>query len=396
MREIGGRVVVAAILGLASALLGAAAAPGTVTTTVRTTDELRRALAQARPGMKILLAPGRYQGGIYAANVRGAPGQRILVAAADPKQPPVIEGGANGIHLSDPAYLELRGITFTGATGNGLNIDDGGSFETPAHHIVLRDLTVMNVGPRGNRDGIKLSGVDDFRVQGCRLSMWGDGGSGIDMVGCHRGLILGCVFRHRDDAGANGVQAKGGTTNVTIRRCRFEHSGQRAVNLGGSTGLQFFRPKPQGYEAKDLTVEGCTFIGSGAPLAFVGVDGATVRFNTIYRPQRWVLRILQETTAPGFVPSRGGVFTDNLILFRSGEVATTVNIGPNTAPRTFRFARNWWYALDAPGRSAPTLPTRETNGVVGRNPKLRNPERGDFRPAPGSPASRAGAHGLKE
>lgn len=379
----------------AAAVLAMGAATGPVTT-ARNSDELQRALAQARPGARILLAPGRYRGGLYAANVQGAPGRPIVVAAADPKQPPVIEGGANGIQLSDAAYLELRGITFTGATGNGLNIDDGGSFGTPAHHIVLRDLTVTNVGPRGNRDGIKLSGVDDFRVENCRLSMWGDGGSGIDMVGCHRGLILGCVFRHRDEAPANGVQAKGGTSEVTVRRCRFEHSGQRAVNLGGSTGLQFFRPKPQGYEGKDLTVEGCTFIGSGAPFAFVGVDGATARFNTVYRPQRWVLRILQETTAPGFVPSRGGVFTDNLVLFRTNEVATTVNIGPNTAPQTFRFARNWWYALDAPGRSAPSLPTRETNGVVGRDPKLRNPEAGDFRPAPGSPASRVGAHGLKE
>jgi hypothetical protein len=308
----------------------------------------------------------------------------------------VIQGGGNGIQLSDPAYLELRGITFTGATGNGLNIDDGGSFATPAHHIVLRDLTVRNVGPSGNRDGIKLSGVDDFRVENCRLSMWGDGGSGIDMVGCHRGLIVGCTFRHRDEASANGVQAKGGSAKVTVRRCRFEHSGQRAMNLGGSTGLQFFRPKPQGYEAKDLTVEGCTFIGSDAPFAFVGVDGARVRFNTVYRPRRWVLRILQETTAPGFVPCRNGLFTDNLVLFHAGEVATTVNIGPNTAPQTFRFARNWWYALDAPGRSAPSLPTRETNGVAGRDPRLRNPSAGDFRPAPGSLAVRVGAHGLKE
>jgi hypothetical protein len=379
----------------AAAVLAMGAAPGPVTT-VHNSGELRQALAQARPGSRILLAPGRYQGGLYVDNLQGSPGRPILLAAADPKQPPVIEGGGNGIQLSDPAYLELRGITFTGATGNGLNIDDGGSFATPAHHIVLRDLTVMNVGPRGNRDGIKLSGVDDFRVQDCRLSMWGDGGSGIDMVGCHRGLILGCAFRHRDEASANGVQAKGGSAKVTVRRCRFEHSGQRAVNLGGSTGLEFFRPKPQGHEAKDLTVEGCTFIGSGAPFAFVGVDGATVRFNTVYRPQRWVLRILQETTAPGFVPSRGGVFTDNLILFRTSEVATTVNIGPKTAPQTFRFARNWWYALDAPARSRPTLPTRETNGMVGRDPQLRDPDGGDFRPAPGSPATKVGAHALKE
>ncbi len=34
------------------------------------------------------------------------------------------------------------------------------------------------------------------------------------------------------------------------------------MNVGGSTGLAYFRPKSPGYEAKDITVEDCTFIGS--------------------------------------------------------------------------------------------------------------------------------------
>jgi len=55
-------------------------------------------------------------------------------------------------------------------------------------------------------------------------------------------------------------------------------------------------------------VEGNTFIGGGAPWR-LWADGAVVRFNTIYHPQRWALRILQETRAPGFVPSRNGEFT---------------------------------------------------------------------------------------
>ena len=51
------------------------------------------------------------------------------------------------------------------------------------------------------------------------------GGSGIDMVGCHDGRILNCDFRHRGDNGANGVQTKGGSSNVAIQRCRFENIG---------------------------------------------------------------------------------------------------------------------------------------------------------------------------
>ena len=113
------------------------------------------------------------------------------------------------MHLTDPAYVELHNLVFTGAKVNGLNVDDGGSFDTPAHHVVLRGLIVRDVGADGNHDGLKLSGVDDFRVESCTIERWGTrGGSGIDMVGCHRGIIERNTFRHEEDARGNtGVQA---------------------------------------------------------------------------------------------------------------------------------------------------------------------------------------------
>jgi hypothetical protein len=201
------------------------------------------------------------------------------------------------------------------------------------------------------------------------------------------------------------VQAKGGSSQIVVLRNRFENAGGRAVNIGGSTGLSFFRPPLKTregevpteplYEAKDISVEGNTFIGAGAPVAFVGVDGAVVRFNTIYRPKRWALRILQETLAPGFVPSRNGEFTDNIIAFRSDEWASGgVNIGPHTAPQTFKFARNFWYCLDNPQRSLPVLPTEEVGGVYGEDPMFRSAEEGDLRLQPNSPAQKMGADAL--
>jgi hypothetical protein len=362
---------------------------------VKDSRELERAVAQAKPGAKILLASGVYQGGLYFRDTEGEPGNPIVVAAADLEHPPVIEDGGNCIHLANIAYVELHNLILSSAHGNGLNIDDGGSFETPAHHIVLRGLIVRDVGPEGNRDGIKLSGLDDFRVENCTVERWGNGGSGIDMVGCHRGVIESCTFRHGDTTGSNAVQTKGGSSEIVIRGCRFEHAGSRAVNVGGSTGLRFFRPEPQDYEAKDITVEGCIFIGSQAPVAFVGVDGATFRFNTIYRPVRWILRILQETRKPEFVPSRNGQFTDNIIAFRSDEVAATVNISPDTAPETFKFACNFWYCLDDPTRSNPDLPAPESEGIYGIDPQFRDAERGDLRLKSDSPARNMGADALQ-
>jgi hypothetical protein len=373
------------------ALAKAQAGAGRRTVKVADSEQLRRALAEAKPGTTIRIAPGTYPGGMYAEGLRGEAGRPIVLRAEDPKDPPVIEGGGEGLHLADPAYVELRDLVIRGATGNGINIDDGGSFDTPAHHLLLSGLVVRDVGPSGNRDGLKLSGVDEFRVESCTIERWGDGGSGIDMVGCHRGEIVGCTFRHGDEEGDNAVQTKGGSAEIVVRACRFEHAGSRAVNIGGSTGLPFFRPRPRGYEAKDITVEDCTFIGSLAPLAFVGVDGALVRHNTIYRPRRWALRILQETRGPDFVPSRNGRFTDNVIAFRSDEMTMPVNIGPDTAPETFTLARNVWYALDEPGRSRPDLPIPEEGGRYGEEPGFLDAEGGDLRLRPDSPARPSGA-----
>ncbi|HWN96833.1 MAG TPA: right-handed parallel beta-helix repeat-containing protein [Methylomirabilota bacterium] len=368
--------------------------------TVRSAAEFRRAVAEATPGVRILLGPGNYAGGFHFANLRGETNRPIVIAAADLAKPPVISGGGTGMHFTDPAFVELHHLTFAAWSGNGLNIDDGGSFDTPARGVVLHGLTVTNIGLKGNRDGIKLSGLVDFRIEGCTIEGWGiGGGSGIDMVGCHRGLITSNVFRHTDSTGSTGVQCKGGTSRIDIQRNRFENAGGRGVNIGGSTGLPFFRPalKPGGEhrEAQDIRVEGNTFMGSSAPVAFVGVDGAVVRFNTIYRPKRWALRILQENNAPGFISSRNGEFTDNVVVFHSSEWSTGgVNIGANTAPQSFKFARNWWHCLDQPARSKPQLPTPETDGVYGKAVQFRDAIKGDLRVAEGA-AVTAGAHALK-
>jgi hypothetical protein len=336
--------------------------------------EFRSAMAAAKPGTRVLLASGNYGGGFYFSNLRGEEKHPIIIAAADPKQPPVFRDSNAGMHLSNPAYVELHNLVFTKLAHNGINIDDGGgTTNASAQGIVLRGLRISDVGGDGNHDGIKLSGIWDFRVIGCTIERWGiRGGSAIDMVGCHRGVIEGNTIRHNPEPqNCSGVQGKGGTSEVVIRRNRFEDAGGRAVNIGGSTGLKFFRP-PLGEggkhaEARNLRVEGNTFVGSSTPVAFVGVDGAAVRFNTIERPGRWVLRILQETKAPDFVPCRNGEFSDNTIVFDSARWAEGgVNIGAGTAPETFKFARNWWYCADNPERSRPRLPTPEVDGTYGR------------------------------
>ena len=294
------------------------------------------------------------------------------------------------MQLSNPAYLVLENITIEGASANGLNIDDGADYSTPAHHVVLRDLVVRNVGDGGNQDCVKLSGLDDFHIEGIETS--GCSGQSIDMVGCHAGLITGNTLRDTDGA---GVQAKGGSADVTIHGNWFENVAGRGVNAGGSTGLEFFRPFDAPHEGARIHTYANVFVdvgaNSGAPIAYVGCDACEFTNNTIVRPATWVARILQETTDVRFVPSRDGVFANNIVVFESSVLRTFVNVGPGTAPETFIFRNNLWWDLDDPDFAGPDLGPlpAETDGVVAD--PVFDPFSSNFTLSASSPAIGAGA-----
>lgn len=319
---------------------------------VTTTDELRRSLAEARPGTRLLVAAGEY-GPVHVERIVGAEGAPIVLRGEDPSDPPTLKGG---LHVAGAEWFELAHFVFDLAGENGVNVDDAGELARPARHVFLHDLRVRGADVPGNVDGIKLSGLVDFRVSRCIVEAWGQSGSAIDLVGCRDGSIEECaILGPEQEPRASGVQVKGGSRDVRLVRCRFVHAGQRAVNLGGSTGRAYFRPEPRDFEARDVAVLGCSFEGSLAPIAFVGVDGASVRWNTFARPRKWCARILQESREPGFVPCRFGVFADNRVVYRAGEMSVPVNVGPDTASETFVFARNDWVCEDEPGRAPPRL-----------------------------------------
>lgn len=156
---------------------------------------------------------------------------------------------------------------------------------------------------------------------------------------------------------------------MTIEKSQFVNAGQRPINAGGSTGLKYFRPLGAKFEAREVIIRGNVISGSLCACAFTGVDGAEFSGNTILFPEKWVFRILQETTEEGFVPCRKVLLENNAIVFRRAQVGTEVNIGAMTAPETFRFVKNRWFAEDRPDRSKPTLPTDEQDGSYGVDPR---------------------------
>jgi len=69
---------------------------------------------------------------------------------------------------------------------------------------------------------------------------------------------------------------KGGCSDNLVQCCFFDQAGDRGLNLGGSTGLAFFRPRVRDFEAARLLVAGNRFYGCEAPIAWPTSDHCRV------------------------------------------------------------------------------------------------------------------------
>lgn len=330
---------------------------------VRDSTALKTAIRNLKPGLIVKIAPGVYSGNNYVVNA-----ERVTFEALDPANKPVIQGGSTGMQLVRCNYATLRNLRIKGQTDNGLNLDDGGPSNPRVLGITIENVEVSDIGPSGNLDGIKCSGLDQLTIRNCTVDGWG--GDGIDMVGCHTVLITGCKFTAKTGfTQTTGVQVKGGSSDVIIENSQFTNVTERPINVGGRTDSNLFRPLGANYEAKRITVRGNTISGGLCATAFVGVDGAEFTDNTILFPTKWIFRILNENTATTFVPTRNVLIKNNKIVFMRAKVVVEINIGSNTEPKTFRFEGNHWYAQDKPWLSKPTLPTVEIGGTYGIDPR---------------------------
>ena len=349
----------------------AAGGDGSAANPFRTIEE---AADVVQPGDAIRLGPGTHTSGQFLSDLRGSPGAPIWIGGTPGQPRPVIAGGVEALHLSRPAYVIVHDLEITGQTANGINVDDGADVDDPlaAHHVAIANVYVHDIGTGGNNDCIKLSGVNDVHVYHSRIERCGAGGSGVDHVGVHRGLVVQNTF---DGVMSTAVQVKGGSTDVVIDANRIRISGGRAINLGGSTSFEFFRPPlsttAPNAEARRVHATNNLITGLGTtatPFAFVGCVDCLAAHNLVRGQQRWNLRILQETTTSGnftFEPAANGRVISNSFVFTASTLSTAVNVGADTNAASFSFATNLWYASDAPAMSTPMLPSTETGGVVG-------------------------------
>lgn len=361
---------------------------------------IAKGVQAASPGSAVRIHSGTYPGGAFLSGVSGSAAAPIWIGGVPGETRPVIDGGGEGLHLAKPRYLVLHDLEVKSSTQNGVNIDDGGEYANAdaSRFVLLKNLSIHDIGSNGNQDCLKLSGLNDFWVLESQFSHCGGGGSGsgIDQVGCHHGLIARSTFQ---TITGNAVQAKGGSEDIEIRACDLVDAGARGVNMGGSTGFEFFRPplstSSPNFEAKNIRLVANVIRGSEAALAFVGCVDCLAAHNTIVDPTHWLFRILQETTTSGgytFLPASNGRFLNNLVYFDRSQLSTTVNVGPNTNAPSFSFQNNLWYAHDAPSSSAPSdLPASESAAVAGVDPAFTAAASGDFSIPKSSPASGKGS-----
>ena len=323
---------------------------------------ITQAANEAVPGDTILLN-GTFTRGDKVTELKGTPENWIHIIGINDA---TYDGNTTAIQLSDCEYLYISNITIQGQSLNGMNIDDAGTYDTPTHHIIIENCTFRDMASTGNNDLLKLSGLDNFEIRNCVFQNGSAGGSGIDMVGCHFGIINNNYF---ENMGSNCIQAKGGTHDVSIERNMFINGGFRGINIGGSTGLEFFRPQDANFESRDMEVNSNIFVGGECAVAYVGTVNSSVFNNTIIGSRKWVFRILQETVDPNrFLTCGDNSFFNNLVLM-DDSLSRTVNIGPNSRPETFFFSNNYWYHIDN-NEWNHNLPSEDNNPILDENISL--------------------------
>lgn len=336
------------------------------------------------PGDTIIVS-GTLTKGEQLVNLKGSYENWIYIIG---KNGAKFEGGNTAIQFSDCEYIQISDLIIEGQLLNGMNIDDAGSYDTPTHNIKITNCTFRNMKGVGNNDLLKLSGFENFEITNCTFLNGSPAGSGIDMVGCHNGLIAG---NHFENLGSNSIQAKGGTRDIRITRNIFVDGGNRAVNIGGSTGLAYFRPQDSKTESQDMYVYSNIFVGGECAVAYVGTVNSHVFNNTIIGSRKWVFRILQETVDEDRFLSCGDNSFNNNIVLLDNNLSNTVNIGPNTRPESFEFESNLWYHINNLTWNH-NLPVKEKNGIMGQNPNLEIKYGYEVYPSQNSPAVNKGKH----
>ena len=207
---------------------------------VSTADELHSAIADARPGDKIILEPGKYQNDVWKGNwaaffseSSGTAVSPITICSADPDDPAVICGVSQenkiALHIIGE-YWNIENIVACEAA-KGIVIDKG-SYST------ITGCEVFNIGSEGIhiRDDSSYCLVENCYIHDCGTvsPQYGEGvyigsAKGTTEYGfdCHYNTVRNCRI---SDVGADCVDIKEYTVGALVENCTFDGSGIKGLN----------------------------------------------------------------------------------------------------------------------------------------------------------------------
>jgi hypothetical protein len=292
---------------LAAAPDGKQAEPAT-TVVVTTTEQLREAVAAARPGAVIEIAPGTYQTTIRFERANsGAAGSPVVLTARDGLGTAVIDGDGASITVkfSGAAHVEIRDLEITGGGHHGVFFDHG------ARHITIRHNRIYDnhrIRPLNSHAELKGSGGEGrpFDVAIVDNEIFhrshppGGNFQGIDCNFCDRFRIEGNdlhdinspttePYSHYDRGAC--IQFKSGSTGTVIARNRIArcHIG---IVYGGE-GLA--SPEHRGGIIKNNLIHDSAEMA----IAIVNVQDGKVYHNTLFNNGESVRIAPDRGYAPG-------------------------------------------------------------------------------------------------
>jgi hypothetical protein len=361
------------------------------------------ALKAAKPGDRITVAAGKYDcsntyvdGSTGAAQgtmdhpiwIRGDAG--AVVDCGDP-----VNGTGTALMLVGVHYIVVEGIEFTNAGGHILHVygsSNGVLFKNVhAHRAGLACLKASQ------SDGVS---VEDSELSDAGLA--GDpskatSGQIIDYVGVHNSLVArskihGAVGNGMGSPANIAVQFKGGSHDIILAQNEI-YAANTAVNLGGSTGAQFFDPQDADYEGQNVVAYANVVTGPmDVAFSAIGCHQCAVYNNTVVAPiGSQALRML-----PGATPQGGTSHTigftveNNLFSFVGNGPQDLFNATPDDQAGVVQQA-NLFFASGKPASSIYSdVPVVGAPGnILDMDPVLVSPP-ADVHLGKGSPAIGAG------
>ena len=336
---------------------------------------VQRAIRDTAPGDTIYVHEGEYlnepRSGGYP--MYGAPGQYVYLMGVPGEEKPVFAASTTAAFTSitggdnPPHHFVLQDLVYRKASplvgSHCINIYGSTQNYPPVHDVIIDNCEFYQRST--NTQMIKMAGVDFFTIKNCTMNASNGTVIGMAGVGCHEGEVYNCRV---DSCLQNGIEFKGGSSEIVIRNNVINMAYFTGINLGGDTDYEAFRPplnimEEPTYEARGIHVFSNIIIDVTAPLAFNTARDCKAYNNLIVVTDKTrspsglvetlgLLWIRHSGAGSVPTPSMNNLLANNIFYFREKEeyypnVFWHLMVGDEgDHSDTHEFYNNLWYCFE--------------------------------------------------